>query len=101
MTSVLTDDFKQGALKMIPLGRVGSADDVAHSVTFLASDEAAYITGHVFFVVISVALATGLLGTSGRRRDYLFSITALVFCVGNIWMSGSRSAGLIARAISI
>src|SRR3954453_13383508 len=43
MTSVLSDDFKQNALKMIPLGRVGSADDVAHSVTFLASDEAAYI----------------------------------------------------------
>jgi 3-oxoacyl-[acyl-carrier protein] reductase len=50
MTSVLTDDFKQGALKMIPLGRVGSADDVANSVTFLASDEAAYITGHVLNV---------------------------------------------------
>ena len=50
MTSVLSDDLKQNALKMIPLGRVGSADDVANSVTFLASDEAAYITGHVLNV---------------------------------------------------
>lgn len=50
MTSVLSDDFKQNALKMIPLGRVGSAEDIANAVTFLASDEAAYITGHVLNV---------------------------------------------------
>jgi 3-oxoacyl-[acyl-carrier protein] reductase len=50
MTSVLSEEFKQTALKMIPLGRVGSAEDVANSVTFLASDEAAYITGHVLNV---------------------------------------------------
>lgn len=50
MTSVLSDDFKQNALKMIPLGRVGSAEDVANCVTFLASEEAGYITGHVLNV---------------------------------------------------
>jgi 3-oxoacyl-[acyl-carrier protein] reductase len=50
MTSVLTDDFKQNALKMIPLGRVGTPEDVAHAVCFLASDEASYITGHVLNV---------------------------------------------------
>ena len=50
MTSALSEEFKQTAVKMIPLGRVGSADDVANSVTFLASDEAAYITGHVLNV---------------------------------------------------
>jgi 3-oxoacyl-[acyl-carrier protein] reductase len=50
MTSVLPEDFKQNALKMIPLGRVGSADDVANCVTFLASEEAGYITGHVLNV---------------------------------------------------
>src|SRR5262249_13310483 len=38
MTSVLSEELKQSALKMIPLGRVGSADDVANCVTFLASD---------------------------------------------------------------
>jgi 3-oxoacyl-[acyl-carrier protein] reductase len=47
MTSVLSDDFKQNALKMIPLGRVGTPEDVANAVAFLASDEASYITGHV------------------------------------------------------
>jgi 3-oxoacyl-[acyl-carrier protein] reductase len=50
MTSTLTEEFKQTALKMIPLGRVGSTDDVANAVAFLASDEAGYITGHVLNV---------------------------------------------------
>src|SRR6478672_3173016 len=50
MTSNLGDDFKQNAVKMIPLGRVGSPEDVAGAVAFLASDEAAYITGHVLNV---------------------------------------------------
>src|SRR3989454_2017362 len=50
MTSGLSEDFKQNALKMIPLGRVGTPDDVAHAVCFLASDEASYITGHVMNV---------------------------------------------------
>ncbi len=50
MTSSFTEDFKQNAIKMIPLGRVGSPEDVAGSVAFLASDEASYITGHVLNV---------------------------------------------------
>src|ERR1700734_1924646 len=47
MTSGFTDDFKKNALKMIPLGRIGTPEDVAGSIAFLASDEASYITGHV------------------------------------------------------
>jgi 3-oxoacyl-[acyl-carrier protein] reductase len=50
MTSSLSEDFKQNALKMIPLGRVGTADDVARAVRFLASEESSYITGHVLNV---------------------------------------------------
>jgi 3-oxoacyl-[acyl-carrier protein] reductase len=50
MTSTLSDEFKQTALKVIPLGRVGTTDDVANAVAFLASDEAGYITGHVLNV---------------------------------------------------
>jgi len=50
MTSVLSDDFKQTAVKMIPLGRVGTPEDVAHAVCFLASEEASYITGQVLNV---------------------------------------------------
>ena len=50
MTAVLGDDFKQNALKNIPLGRIGTPDDVAGAVAFLASDEASYITGHVLDV---------------------------------------------------
>jgi len=50
MTAVLSDEFKQTAVKSIPLGRVGSPEDVAGAVRFLASDEAGYITGHVLNV---------------------------------------------------
>jgi 3-oxoacyl-[acyl-carrier protein] reductase len=50
MTAVLSDEFKQSAVKQIPLGRVGSPDDVASAVAFLASDDASYITGHILSV---------------------------------------------------
>jgi 3-oxoacyl-[acyl-carrier protein] reductase len=50
MTESLGDEFKQNAAKQIPLGRVGSVEDVAGAVAFLASDEASYITGHVLAV---------------------------------------------------
>ena len=50
MTEVLSGEFREGALKMIPLGRTGTPDEVAHAVAFLASEEAAYITGHVLNV---------------------------------------------------
>jgi 3-oxoacyl-[acyl-carrier protein] reductase len=50
MTDVLGDELKQNAVKQIPLGRVGNTDDVAGAVAFLASDDAAYVTGHVLSV---------------------------------------------------
>ena len=50
MTSALPEELKQNALKMIPLGRIGSPEDVANCVAFLASEEAGYITGHVLNV---------------------------------------------------
>ncbi len=50
MTATLGDALKQDALKMIPLGRVGTPEEIAHAVAFLASDEASYITGHVLNV---------------------------------------------------
>jgi 3-oxoacyl-[acyl-carrier protein] reductase len=50
MTAALSDEFKENAVKTIPLGRAGSPEDIAGAVRFLASDEAAYITGHVLNV---------------------------------------------------
>src|SRR5579872_4453690 len=50
MTSALSDELKKSALQMIPLGRVGTPEEVAHCVAFLASDDASYITGHVLSV---------------------------------------------------
>jgi 3-oxoacyl-[acyl-carrier protein] reductase len=50
MTRALTGDTKGDWSERIPLGRLGTPDDVAAAVCFLASDEASYITGHVLAV---------------------------------------------------
>ncbi|MDF2656852.1 MAG: fabG [Bacillota bacterium] len=50
MTHVLTEDQKKAMTGAISLGRVGSASDVANAVAFLASDQAAYITGQILGV---------------------------------------------------
>ena len=50
MTAALDEKQRQALLAHIPLGRPGSDQDVAHAVAFLASPQAAYITGHVLDV---------------------------------------------------
>jgi len=50
MTDVLSQEIKDKLKSLIPLGRLGSDRDVAAAVVFLASDEAAYITGQVLDV---------------------------------------------------
>ena len=50
MTRAIAADARAELERQIPLGRLGSVDDVAAAACFLASDEAAYITGHVLAV---------------------------------------------------
>jgi len=50
MTDKLPDPVKDAAKQLIPLRRFGTVDDVAKAIAFLASDEAAYITGQVLCV---------------------------------------------------
>lgn len=50
MTAALSEEARDAYAKAIPLGRLGSAQDVADAVAFLASDKASYITGQVLAV---------------------------------------------------
>ena len=50
MTSALTNEQKEKIMQQIPQGKMGSADDIAHAVLYLASKEASYVTGQVLHV---------------------------------------------------
>ena len=50
MTDALSGEAKEGLSARIPMKKLGTVDDVASGVLFLASDEASYITGHVLSI---------------------------------------------------
>jgi 3-oxoacyl-[acyl-carrier protein] reductase len=50
MTKELNDDIKNHLLSAIPLARLGNVKEIAHAVSFLASDGASYITGETLHV---------------------------------------------------
>lgn len=50
MTNDLKEDWRAALIDRIPLKRIGKPEDIAHSVAFLASDEAGYITGQTIHV---------------------------------------------------
>ena len=50
MTDALGDEQKTALLQSIPAGRMGVGDDIAAGVVYLASDEAAYVTGQTLHI---------------------------------------------------
>jgi 3-oxoacyl-[acyl-carrier protein] reductase len=50
MTAGLTDAQRGEIMKMVAAGRTGTPEDIAPAAVFLASEEAAYVTGHVLTV---------------------------------------------------
>jgi 3-oxoacyl-[acyl-carrier protein] reductase len=50
MTHGLSNEIKEKMVSHTPLKRMGTAEDVAHAVKFLVSDEASFVTGHVLDV---------------------------------------------------
>lgn len=56
----LNDDFKKAFLRHVPLGRVAEPEEIAAAVVYLASDEAAYVTGQILEVSGGFGLPTPL-----------------------------------------
>ncbi|MGB2895929.1 MAG: 3-oxoacyl-[acyl-carrier-protein] reductase [Anaerolineales bacterium] len=54
--STVPEDAQKGLMDIIPLGRVGQPEEVAKAAAFLASDDAAYITGHALTVDGGIAM---------------------------------------------
>jgi len=50
MTEVLTEDQKNSILQNVPLGSMGQPEDIAHAVSYLASDKSTYVTGQVLSI---------------------------------------------------
>lgn len=50
MTSTMNEQMKEHLVKIVPLGRIGTAKEIAGACVYLASDEAAYVTGQVIRV---------------------------------------------------
>ena len=50
MTDALTDAQKEGIFSKIPMGAMGTGDDIGAAVVYLASDEAGYVTGQTLHV---------------------------------------------------
>ena len=50
MTVDLPENSKRDLLDRIPIGKIGTPEDIAHAAVFLASDEASYITGQTITV---------------------------------------------------
>ena len=58
----LNDEFRTAFLRHIPLGRIGAPEDIAKTVAFLGSDDAAYITGQTIAISGGFAIGTPLYG---------------------------------------
>ncbi len=57
LTTVLPEEARQQIIDDTPLGRIGNAEDIAAAVSFLASDDASFITGHVLSVDGGLAMS--------------------------------------------
>lgn len=69
VTKNLSDAFRRQFLRHIPLGRMGLPEEIAGAVVYLASDDAAYITGQLLSVSGGFGLATPLYADRTSRTD--------------------------------
>jgi len=90
LTNPLPQEIKDQMLKLTPLGRFGSVDDVANTVAFFASDAASYITGQVLRVLEDgkTSLAFADFCPDGRR---VLTVSTLHLTVSDTITFGNRT----------
>lgn len=65
----LSDEFKQGFIKHIPLGRMGTPEEIAAAVVYFASDESAFTTGQILEVAGGFGVPTPVFGDMASNAD--------------------------------
>ena len=86
MTGAIAEKAREAMLARIPVGRLGAPDEVAAAVSFLASDEAAYITGQVLAVNGGMYLITDT--TDFTRTTRISGALIARFSGAERWMEG-------------
>ena len=80
MTDRMTEQSREGLSGQIPLQRLGVPDDVAGAVAFLASEDAAYVTG----AVLNVSGALHVVGKRETRKGKRFIVLRFTFSVSRL-----------------
>ena len=65
----LSEEFRKTFLRHIPLGRMGLPEEIASAVVYLASDEAAYVTGQILTVAGGFGLGSPLYAELAGKRE--------------------------------
>jgi NAD(P)-dependent dehydrogenase (short-subunit alcohol dehydrogenase family) len=91
LTREQIDDFKASQVAAVPMGRLGTPDEVANAAVFLASDDSSYVTGIELFVDGGAAQSRQRLGAKRCENTFCLRLFAWVSRVSS-WRRRRRAA---------